>query len=242
MNIIHFPQYLYCDIMLTNMKPLLKQKELAIRLRKKGLSYKEILVKVPVAKSSLSLWLKNLPLTTDEKRSLKFRKDKNISHGRMKAASELMKNRIAREKNHVFEAKDFFTKHIHDHRFLLGIALYWAEGSKRSNAFQFINSDENMNIVMFQWIQNYLGIHKNQISLRLYIHKPYAHENCEDFWAKKLNCDRAQFSRTIYKPTGLLIKKRSNYKGCLRMDPKGGVKLFRYIRTWQECLIDYLVK
>jgi orotate phosphoribosyltransferase-like protein len=49
------------------MKKLVQEKEKAVELRRKGLSYKEILKQVPVAKSSLSLWLKDLPLTKDEK-------------------------------------------------------------------------------------------------------------------------------------------------------------------------------
>ncbi len=219
-----------------------EDKNSAIKLRKKGFSYKEILERIPVAKSSLSLWLKDLPLTTQEKEYLKTRKDKNVSRGRIKSATQLRNNRMGREKIHIFEAKEIFKKYNNDHLFLVGISLYWAEGSKRSNSFEFINSDENMNIFMFWWIQEYLNIKKEQIQLRLYIHKPYAHENCEGYWAKQLKCDISQFSRTIYKPSGLLVKKRPNYKGCLRLSPRGGVKIFRYIRTWQECLIDYIGK
>jgi hypothetical protein len=87
-----------------------------------------------------------------------------------------------------------------------------------------------------------LQIPKNGIVFQLYIHKPYAHENCEGYWAKELNVSITQFNKTIYKPTDLMIKKRFGYKGCLRISPRGGVRLLRYIRTWQECLIDYIVK
>ena len=49
------------------MKPLVHFKTKAIALRKKGYSYKEIMAEVPVAKSSISLWLKDTPLTKSEK-------------------------------------------------------------------------------------------------------------------------------------------------------------------------------
>ncbi len=218
------------------------EKGRAIKLRKSGLSYNEILKIIPVAKSSLSLWLKDLPLTQKEKRYLKSRKDNNISRGRIKAASELMGRRIEREKDHVFEAKNLFEKHKHDPLFLIGVALYWAEGTKRSSIFQFINSDHSMNKFMFLWIQKYMQIPKEKIGLRLYGHKIYEHEDCEVFWAKVLGVEISQFSKTVYKPSRLMIKKRPNYKGCLRLQPEGGVKLIRYIRTWQECLIDYVMK
>ena len=53
------------------MKELVHYKAKAVALRKKGLSYNDILKQVPVAKSSLSLWLKDLPLTKSEKKVLK---------------------------------------------------------------------------------------------------------------------------------------------------------------------------
>ena len=52
----------------------LKEKELAIKLRRRGLSYNEILRKVPVAKSSLSLWLKSVGLAKKQKQRLTKKK------------------------------------------------------------------------------------------------------------------------------------------------------------------------
>jgi transposase len=49
------------------MKSKVREKEKAIELRRQGYSYKDILAQVPVAKSSISLWLQNLPLTAEEK-------------------------------------------------------------------------------------------------------------------------------------------------------------------------------
>jgi hypothetical protein len=45
-------------------------KERAIMLRKKGLSYREILVEIPVAKSTLTEWFKTVGLTVAQKQRL----------------------------------------------------------------------------------------------------------------------------------------------------------------------------
>jgi len=45
----------------------LKEKSIAISLRKKGKSYGEILKKIKVSKSSLNLWLRDLELTPKQK-------------------------------------------------------------------------------------------------------------------------------------------------------------------------------
>jgi transposase len=47
-----------------------KEKEIAIELRRQGYSYSEILKRVPVAKSTLSLWLRSLGLAKQQKQRL----------------------------------------------------------------------------------------------------------------------------------------------------------------------------
>ena len=161
------------------MKALVHKKALAISLRKQGFSYKDILAQVPVAKSSLSLWLKDLPLTKSEKKSLKDRLDSNISRGRIKAASVLHQNRLDREKEKLPEIISHFKKHSSEPLFQLGIGLYWAEGAKNSGTFMFTNSDVKMVEMMLLWIEKYTPYTRHFLRYRLYIHKPYEHERCE---------------------------------------------------------------
>jgi orotate phosphoribosyltransferase-like protein len=51
----------------------------AIKLRKAGLSYGEIRKKLNVAKSTLSLWLKSIPLTPEQKARLYTKKNFDFS-------------------------------------------------------------------------------------------------------------------------------------------------------------------
>lgn len=220
------------------MKALVHQKEKAIELRKKGYSYREILKEVPVAKSSLSLWLKDLPLTKDEKLVLKKRTDKNISRGRIKAASELRKRRLERESVWLKEAHVSFEKYKHEPLFHTGVALYWAEGAKRVTQWSFMNSDDDMIRAVLLWLEKYCGILKEDLFFRLYIHKPYAHENCEDWWASQLCVREDQFKKTIYKPTQLGIKKRPNYKGCIKIEVTKSKGLLCKMKFWQRMLVE----
>lgn len=48
----------------------IEEKKKAIELRKQGLSYREILEQIPVAKSSLSLWLRSVGLSKKQKQRL----------------------------------------------------------------------------------------------------------------------------------------------------------------------------
>ena len=219
------------------MRALVRERELAIVMRKRGNSYKEILVRIPVAKSTLSSWLIDLPLTHSEKIVMKRRLDSNISKGRIRAAASLRAIRLERERILQHQAAAEFTEFSKDPLFQLGLALYWAEGSKRDSGFAFANSDDEMINIMLVWIEHFFKVKRETIKVRLYIHKPYAHENCERYWSTKIRISINNFQRTIYKPTGLLVKKRPNYKGCLRIN-LGKMEFLRKMLYWQNMLIE----
>ncbi|MEK7178875.1 MAG: hypothetical protein AAB727_01300 [Patescibacteria group bacterium] len=221
------------------MKLKVREKQEAVTLRRSGYSYNDILKKIPVAKSTLSLWLKDLPLTKEEKQYLKKRKDSNINRGRIKAATAHRRNRIEKEKLIREEAKKEFKKFIKDPLFHTGVALYWAEGTKRGDMFQFSNSDSAMTHIMLCWIEKFLKRKRSEIFARLYMHKPYAHEEWEKYWAKEINIPLENFKKTVFKPTGLLVKKRPNYKGCLRVELPKSTKDRVKIIFWIKMFIEY---
>mgnify|MGYP001596258906 FL=1 len=207
-------------------------------MRKKGYSYRDILREVHVSKSSISLWLQDLPLTKDEKTYLKSRRDSNISRGRMRAAASLHELRLSRDNVLLQEARKEFVLYREVSLFTTGIALYWAEGSKRTSVFSFANSDSEMINLMLSWIERFFGVGRKAIKVRLYIHKPYAHENCESWWSREISVPLSNFQKTIYKPTGLLVKKRPDYKGCLRIE-LGTTYRLRKMQFWQQMLIEH---
>lgn len=213
------------------------QKAMVIRLRKAGYTYREIIAKVPVSKSSISLWLQDMPLTEAEKSILKHHRDAGISRGRIRAAASLRNLREERDATLFKHAKDEYEKYRENPLFYTGISLYWAEGSKRSNAFSFVNSDPEMIVLMLEWMETFLGVSRSGIRARLYIHKPYAHENCEEYWSRQTGIPTGHFGTTIYKPTDLLVKKRPGYKGCLRIEAGGVVALRTYL-YWQKMMLD----
>ena len=212
------------------------EKARALELRKEGRTYKDIAKELHVAKSSLSLWLRDLPLTEEEIKYLKVRKDANISRGRIKAATILHNKRLGRDKILFAQAKQEFSVFIKDPLFSLGIALYWAEGSKRTSGFTFTNSDPDMFVLMVNWIEQFLKIPRITLTARLYTHRPFENDNNEFFWSQITGIPLTNFRRTIYKKTGLIVKKRPNYKGCLRVATRNSTVNLRKVLFWQSLL------
>ena len=220
------------------MHKLVQEKNIATDLRKKGYSYNDILKTVLVSKSTLSNWLKDFPLTSDEKRLLKDRVDKNISLGRIRSGAVLRSHRIERDKVIFYESKKEFNSFVQDPFFQVGLALYWAEGSKRSNYWGFANSDSSMIRLMIKWTEKFLMVDRDQLGVRLYTHKPFAGENFELYWSQQIGIPVEKFKKTVYKSTGLLVKKRPNYNGCLRIH-LGKVSYFKKMVFWQKMLVGY---
>lgn len=215
------------------------EKAYAIGLRKKGWSYNEILKKVPASKSTLSEWLRDTPLSEDERRLLRDHTGESRSRGKLKAAAALRAKREERDRELMSEMHRMYDSHKAEGLFQVGLALYWAEGSKGGGAFMLANSDSDLSNIMLDWLERYFGLPRTSIKVRLYTHKPFAHERHEERWARELNVPLENFQRTVFKPTGKLVKKRQDYKGCLRIEVTKGVPGRKMLFLTKLFLDDY---
>lgn len=214
------------------------EKKQAIELRKKGYSYSDIQKIVPVSKGLLSYWFRNLSFTDDERLLIESKIVNNRQRGHYRSSITNRNLRLNREIVAFEDAKTKFTRLYKDTSFLIGISLYWAEGAKRHDVFQFVNSDPDMICFMYKWIQKYLEVNKVRIKCRLFIHDIPGYENIDLFWAGKLGLEPGSFQKTIYKPTKYRFKKNPDYKGCLRLSITD-VYVFRLMKAWQKLLIQY---
>lgn len=218
----------------------LKDKRKAIELRIQGKTYREIRSIIPnLSKSTLSGWIKNIELTSEQNKKLQKKINKIRYNARVKSAwTKKIKNQDKIKK--IFcEAKKEYSKLSKNKLFLIGLVFYWAEGSKKTKVLQFTNSDPSAIKVMLRWMTDICGIPKNDIKIRLYIHKVYAHEKCEVYWSKITGIPVSKFKKTVYKPTVHKFKRNHDYKGCVQLS---FLRVNYYWRTmgWIKALItDY---
>lgn len=213
----------------------------AIKLRRDGHTYSEIQAILGVSKGTLSGWFKYITLSPSEEQIITSRIDKKQIDGRNSAILRNRAKRFARESEAEIKAKLLFDKYVNIHGFQVGLALYWAEGSKRTHCIQFINSDYNMIVFMIKWLCDYLDCKKDLLKFRLFIHAPYKNEDCESFWSNKIGVEKSLFQKTIYKPTPHSVKKNPDYKGCLRIELQG-IENLRIVKAWQKMIIEYYGK
>jgi hypothetical protein len=214
------------------------EKNKAIELRKKGYSYSDIQKNISVSRGLLSYWFKDLVLTDEERLVIESKILTNRQKGLHKSCETNRNLRLNREIVVFEDAKRIFSKMREDVSFIIGISLYWAEGAKRHNVFQFVNSDPDMVCFMYKWIQKYLEMERSKIRFRLFIHDIPGYENIEMFWGSKLGLKPDIFQKTIYQPTKFRFKKNPDYKGCMRLSISN-VYVLRLMKAWQKLLIQY---
>jgi hypothetical protein len=166
------------------------------QLRKEGKSYSEILKIIKVSKSSLSLWLKDIPLTEDQIKRIKGNKERAIER-----FIETMK--LKRQKRLL----DYYTKQkekwlpLSDRElFLSGLFLYWGEGNKASrNTVSVSNTDPNVIKFSILWMIRSLNVPKNKIKVSLQLYSDMNIDKSIDYWIKELNIPIEQFNKSYIK-------------------------------------------
>ena len=194
---------------------------------------------VPVPKGTLSGWLRHITLTNEQNERLYKNIQEKQGLARAKAAASNSKRREDREVLIKAKAQQSYLANSIERDFLIGLTLYWAEGTKRDVTWSFINSDPFMVHFMYKWMVKYLEVPKERIRVRLFIHEPYKQEHLETFWANLLDIDELSMQKTIYKPTPHTVKKNLSYKGCVRIYVTG-IEHLKTVVYWKDALVNSL--
>lgn len=218
----------------------LREKEKAIKLRKKGFSYSEILKQTPVTKSTLSLWLRSIGLSKRQKQRLTEKKLAAILRG----GQAKRDYRLAITKRIKDKARKEIGKLSNRDLWLIGIALYWAEGAKQkehnvSQKVKFSNSDPMMIKVFLKWLQNICRISKLEITFRIALHEAAINKlaKVQKYWADITGFSINDFGKIDWKKNKINTKRRNignNYYGLLNIYIKNSTNLNRKIEGWIE--------
>ncbi len=183
-----------------------KDKNKAIRLRKKGMSYSQIKEKLGISKSTLSGWLYNMPLSEERIKELRDFSPMRIERCR----NTKMKKRNDRLEC-VYEKTSRDIKILNKRElFLVGFFLYWGEGGKTNKyVTTFTNTDPVMSRFFVKWVTSCFNIKKSELNILLHLYKDMDIQSSIKFWSKELNLSISQFKKPYIKDsklTGLTYK------------------------------------
>lgn len=204
-------------------------KENAIDLRKKGLSYKEIKQFVPVSKSTLSLWLRDVFLTEKQLEILRSRYDLQLRGSKAVRAKRQAEIKIIKE-----AARKEIKPLSKDQFKIAGLMLYWAEGNK-THSVGITNSDPKLIIFMMKWFREVCLIPEQKFKAHLHLHSGQDEKEIKNYWSKITNISLVQFGKSHIKKEGSGHKKRILYNGTIKINICDKNLLYR-IGSWIEAI------
>ena len=224
-----------------------EEKKIAIELRKKGKTYSEILSIVPVAKSTLAIWLQSVSLSKRQKQRI----TKERLAGSQRGGDKKRKQRIEKQ-NKIFLQANSEIKNISDKElFLIGVIMYWAEGAKEKDYYpgsqlQFSNMDPQMIQVFLNWLLKVCKIDKNMIIFNIFLHQTHKNrlEEIKVYWSKITGFPLNSFSTVYWKKNKLKTNRRNideKYYGVLKIKVKRSSDLVRKIAGWSEGIFEKII-
>ncbi|MBW3589212.1 MAG: hypothetical protein KY429_07320 [Actinobacteria bacterium] len=207
------------------------------------MSYKQIRGVLGVSKSSLSLWLRDVLLTDEQREELARRKSEN---GRRRAEANRAL-RVAREAKIRREAASQVPAIAESELFVAGVVAYRAEGAKQkawdsSRQVAFANSDPKM-IILFMSFLKLLGYEKADMSLWLAIHESADERRALRFWSNITGMPVESFWKTTFKrhnPKTVRKNTREAYHGCLTIRVKRSSDFNRRLDGWFQAIVARL--
>ena len=186
------------------------------------MDYEEIASRLGVSKSSVSLWVRDLPtpsrLTYEEcrKRSVAgTRRYWEAERPARDAARSAIRDAAAAEIGQLSEREIL----------LIGAIAYWCEGTKSK-------PHRRHECVVFT---NSAGYPRSQLAFRIHIHENADIEAAQQFWLNATGASPDQFRRPTLKrhnPKTVRRNVGAAYHGCLRIDVLRSGDLYRRIDGW----------
>lgn len=219
-----------------------QERERARALRRQGWSVRSIAKEISCSKSSISVWVRDIPLTKEQINNLKSSQDR----ARAKAADHpnSSRNKWQQFRQEIISKskKDIPNNCSLEMLRHVGAALYWAEGYTASRAsFVFANVDPAMIKLMLRFLKEACGVKKNKLRGRVNIHPHLNIKAAEIYWSKQSGIPLKQFHKPL-----LAVSRASKHKrktlpyGTFRV-VISDVVLCSKIKGWIEGLKNWAV-
>ena len=209
-------------------------------MRRKGESVKTIARTLGVSIGSVSLWCQSIKLTEVQKERLLKSQIAAGHKGRLLGADVNRQKRLqaigeadvwGREKISTLSERD---------RYMLGLGLYWGEGAKsRTDPATVTNSDPAIVLFAKQWMEECLGVGKEEFRPYIYISRGHQYREKEilKFWSKLLKIPEIQLHRVILKgkPKKFYENHDSYYGVCALRVRRGTILKYRILGLIKAC-------
>jgi transcriptional regulator with XRE-family HTH domain len=173
-----------------------RERELARRIRREeGAAINDIARRLGVSKSSVSLWVRDIELTPEQRQALL---EKNPAYNRQHSGWTKVAERRRAERE-ACQAKGRALARQRDPGFVAGCMLYWAEGTKDRNQIQFVNSDVAMARFFVDFLKRHFELEAAAIKItcRLYADHLAQQRQVEQHWLDALGLPAESLRKSV---------------------------------------------
>jgi hypothetical protein len=169
-----------------------KEKIKARRIRvEEQLSIKDIATRLGVAKSTVSGWVRNLPLSS---KTIEARCLAGCIKGGKTRCSDARAIRIQYQQ----DGMDMAKKYKDDPLFMAGCMMHWAEGTKDKNSVVISNTDSHFMQLWLKFIQRFFNVKPTDlvVYVHCYLGNGKTKRQIESYWLRELDIPRLCLRKT----------------------------------------------
>jgi len=173
-------------------------------MRAEGRTLLDIATTLGVAKSSVSVWVRDVEFEPRARRISANRRPhpQHVAKlAEIAECDELGAERIGSLSDEAFLAA--------------GTALYAGEGSKTANAVTFANTDPAMVAFHCAWLRRFFDIDESRLRVRVYLHEGLDLNEAEAFWSDITGVPREQFRTPYRAKADPSIRRVKHQNGCV---------------------------
>jgi hypothetical protein len=216
------------------------QKIEARKLRFGGKSIKKIAKTLHVSIGSVSVWCRDIELSSDQKKTLEsnardpYYEGRGIYLRRLKKRIDLKNKRL--EDAGIREIGKLNKREL----FLTGAALYWAEGFKKDSQVGLASLDAKMIKYYIKWLKICFGYQESDLIFRVTVNISHRHRiiEIEEYWSKLLDISIDQFQKPFFQnfKWKKTYENPNSYFGVLRVKVRKSKDFLRKIHGYIEGL------
>jgi hypothetical protein len=173
-------------------------------LRAQNMTLADIATELGVSKSSVSLWVRDVPFTPSRRRTGPKRNTHPASRAKHQQIDD--RNRLGIERIGILSDEAFLAA---------GVALYAGEGSKTDGQVRFANTDAQMVAFFCAWLRHFFDIDESRLRVRVYLHEGLDLDAAERYCSRVSGVSRAQFRAPYRAKADPTIRHAKHEFGCV---------------------------
>jgi AcrR family transcriptional regulator len=181
----------------------LAEQQQARALRAQNMTLADIAAALGVSKSSVSLWVRDVPFTPSPRRTGPKRSPHPARTAKLRQIDEL--DALGRRRIGTLSEEAFL---------VAGASLYAGEGGKRDGQVVFANTDADMVAFFCAWLRHFFAIDESRLRVRVYLHDGLDLEAAEAHWSAVTDVPRVQFHAAHRVPAHATIRTNKHEFGC----------------------------